>query len=126
VIWREAFRFALVGAAQLALDWTVFVAVSAAGLPTVASNVAGRFSGACLGYVANGRYTFASRRRASLDKATLARFVTLWLATTALSTAAVAYVDQHLGLGVAWLLKPLIDAALVGASFVASRHWVYR
>lgn len=126
MIWREAIRFGMVGLAQLVLDWAVFVATSWFGLPVAWANLAGRLSGACLGYVANAHYTFAERRQRALDRATLLRFATVWVSTTVLSTVAVAAVERQAGLEAAWLVKPLVDAALVGLSFLASRHWVYR
>ena len=62
---RQLLLYVLVGLAQLVLDSAVFVASTAAGVPVPAGNVAGRVAGACLGYVLNGRYTFATSRASS-------------------------------------------------------------
>ncbi|MGL6291764.1 MAG: GtrA family protein [Silanimonas sp.] len=126
MIWREGFRFVLVGLAQLMIDWAVFVATSAAGLPVAGANVLGRVAGASFGYVANARFTFVARRREPLDRWTFLRFASLWCATAAVSTVAMALVEREFGLAHAWILKPVVDGALVGASFLVNRYWVYR
>jgi hypothetical protein len=45
---------------------------------------------------------------------------------TALSTVLVTVVAARLGLQMAWLAKPLVEACLAVVSFLVSRHWVYR
>lgn len=126
MIIREALRFGLVGVAQIGIDWLIFVGLSALGVPVIASNIIGRVSGASFGFFANARFTFSERRSEPLGSGALLRFVVLWLATTAISSAAMVAVEAELGLQLAWILKPLIDALLAAASFLASRHWVYR
>jgi len=127
MIWRrEALRFGIVGVAQLSIDWGVFVATSAMGLPVAWANLVGRVSGAVLGFLGNAHYTFSARRSAPLDRAALLRFATLWSATTLVSTLSVAGIEHYFGLGTAWALKPVIDGSLVLASFLVNRHWVYR
>lgn len=113
------------GGVQLLLDWGVMVGVSALGISVVWANLAGRISGALLGFWLNGRYTFADVG-AGPGRIQLQRFLLMWLATTVASTWAVSHVDAIFGLQWAWLAKPVIDAALALIQFVLSRHWVYR
>jgi putative flippase GtrA len=82
--------------------------------------------GAVLGFVANGRITFGSSSAARLGRHHFGRFILLWVVMTLLSTWLVSEVALHLSLQMAWLGKPLVEAALAVASFIVSRHWVYR
>lgn len=122
---RQGGSYFVIGLLQLLVDWAMFVALSAAGMAVEPANIVGRVSGAMLGFWLNGRFTFAGDDTA-LGRRQLARFVALWLATTAVSTWAVGHIDDTVGLKWAWLAKPAIDLALSAAGFLASRHWVYR
>ena len=122
---RHGSRYIVVGAAQLLVDWAVFVALSALGVLVEPANIVGRISGAAIGFWANGRFTFASEDTA-LGRRQFARFAMMWLATTAISTWAVGHIDDTVGLRRAWLAKPAIDVAVAALGFVLSRHWVYR
>lgn len=120
---RQGGLFLLIGLAQLALDSSIFIGMTALGLPVVASSLIGRSSGAAIGFWLNGRYTFG---KAKLDRSHAARFIIAWLLLTVLSTALISSIAAQLGLHAAWLAKPLVEAALAVASFVISRHWIYR
>lgn len=122
---RQGRSFVLVGIAQWLLDWAVMVVLSHAGVAVPAANVAGRLSGAALGFWLNGSITF-SRDGSAPGWRQFARYVLLWCATTLLSTSAVTAIDAAHGLRWAWLAKPLVDGMLAIGSFLASRHWVYR
>jgi putative flippase GtrA len=89
------------------------------------ANVAGRIAGALLGFQLNGRITFADADSA-LGRTQLLRYIAMWLATTAFSTAGVGLVDARAGLHWAWVLKPGVDVIAGGLGFLLSRHWVYR
>jgi putative flippase GtrA len=123
---RQLALFLLVGGMQIALDWTVFVLLSYAGLPVAPSNLAGRVCGACLGFWLNGRYTFADAGRPRLERAHLLRFVVAWLALTALSTLLLVLVERHFNLQAAWLAKPAIEALMAAIGFLVWRQWVFR
>jgi putative flippase GtrA len=123
---RQGAMYVLVGLAQLALDTAVFVGTTAAGLPVSPGNVLGRIAGALLGYWLNGRVTFAADGAPRLGRGTFARFVAWWLAFTAISTGAMAVIAANLGIGHAWIAKPLVEGMLAVASFFLLRHWVYR
>ena len=89
------------------------------------ANVAGRLAGALLGFQLNGRITFADGS-GTLGRTQFARYVVMWIASTAVSTAGVGLVDAYAGLHWAWVLKPGVDVIAGGMGFVLSRHWVYR
>ncbi len=57
---RQGSTYLVIGLVQLLLDWLVFVAATALGLPVVPANIAGRLAGMLLGFWLNGRYTFAN------------------------------------------------------------------
>ncbi|HDS1039169.1 TPA: GtrA family protein [Stenotrophomonas maltophilia] len=124
---RQGSAYIVIGLLQLLLDWLVFVAATAAGLPVVPGNIAGRVAGMLLGFWLNGRITFADAQgRQRLGWRRFARFLPLWLLLTAASTLLVAAADQALGLQYAWLAKPLVEGALAGVSFLLMRYVVYR
>lgn len=125
-LFRQGSHFVLVGAVQLALDWAVLVALSALGVPAAAANLAGRVSGAALGYWLNGLITFAADGQARLGRNRALRFLAVWLLLTALSTALIGAIAARLGLGYAWLAKPLVEGGLALLSFFIARHWIYR
>jgi putative flippase GtrA len=125
LLLRQGGSYFIVGLLQLLVDWAIFVALSAAGVPVEPANVLGRISGAALGFWLNGRFTFAGTDTA-VGRRQFFRFVLMWVATTAVSTWAVGHVEENVGLKWAWLAKPAIDLTLSAAGFVLSRHWVYR
>lgn len=122
---RQGGSYFAIGLLQLFVDWAMFVLLSALGLAVEPANVAGRVTGAMLGFWLNGRFTFAGEDTA-VGRRQFARFAVMWLATTAISTWAVGHVDDTVGLKWAWIAKPAIDLALSAAGFLLSRHWVYR
>lgn len=121
---RQGLGFTLVGGAQLLLDWSVMVGLSALGVDLSVANIVGRAAGASLGFWGNGRLTFAGGRDTRTRQGV--RFVVLWLALTLLSTVAVNAVAHYGSDAEAWLLKPLIEATLSLISFFSCRHWVFR
>lgn len=123
---RQLFLFGLVGAAQVLLDWSVFVGLTHLGLAVAPANVLGRASGACLGFWLNGRFTFAAGGRPRLDREHLLRFVFAWCTLTVLSTLLVATVAARFDLHAAWLAKPAVEAAMAVVGFVVWRQWVFR
>jgi putative flippase GtrA len=123
---KQGLGFLLVGGLQLLFDWAIFVVATRLGAPVEAGNVLGRVAGAGLGFWLNGRYTFAQDGRSLAGRHALVRFGILWLATTFVSTLAMSSLAHSSGLSWAWLGKPLVEACLALAGFIASRHWIYR
>jgi putative flippase GtrA len=122
---RQGSHYVAIGMLQYVVDWGVMVTLSHFGLSVEIANVAGRVSGAVLGFWLNGRITFANEA-GTLGRRQLQRFVLLWLVMTVLSTVAVGAVENRAGLQWAWLAKPAVELVLAAMSFVVSRHWVYR
>ncbi len=122
---RQGRHYLMIGGIQWLVDWGVMVGLSHLGLPIEPANVAGRISGAMLGYWLNGKLTFAGDDTA-LGRTQLQRFVLMWLFTTAISTWAIGSIDDWFGLKWAWLAKPGVEAVLGLIGFVLSRHWVYK
>lgn len=122
---RQGRHYLVIGGIQWLVDWAVMVALSHFGMRVAPANVAGRISGALLGFWLNGKLTFAGEDTA-LGRPQLLRFLVMWLCTTAISTWAMAHIDALFGLQWAWLAKPGIELVLGITGFVLSRHWVYK
>ncbi len=122
---RQGSQYLAVGLVQLALDWAVFVAITALGVAAAPANLAGRTSGAMLGFWLNGRYTFAGTG-CRLGWRQFGRFWLLWLAMTVVSTMLMTAVEAELGLRQAWLAKPVVEGLLAMANFVLLPRLVYR
>lgn len=123
---RQLLLFLLIGGLQVLVDWTVFVLTTHLGLSLVTGNLAGRVSGALLGFWLNGRYTFAHGGQPRLDSLHLRRFIIAWLLMTTLSTLLLWAVEQRFDLQAAWLAKPAVEALMALIGFVVWRQWVYR
>ena len=122
---RQGRHYFAIGLGQWLLDWAVMVALSHYGLSVELANIAGRVSGALIGFWLNGWITFAGDDTV-LGRRQLFRFLLMWMLTTAISTWAMGGINQVAGLTWAWLAKPAVEIALGGLGFVLSRHWVYR
>jgi putative flippase GtrA len=123
---RQGLNFGIVGAIQLLLDWSVFVGSTALGVPVSAANLAGRITGASLGFWLNGHLTFRGEVPIRLIGRPLKRFIAMWLLLTLLGTLMVMVVGSQASLRAAWLAKPIVEAVLAAISFVTCRYWVYR
>lgn len=122
---RHLGGYAVAGLLQWLLEYAVMLALSQWLLPVAPANALGRICGAMPGFWLNGRWTFASPGT-RLGRRALLRFGRAWLALTALNTAIVGLLDQHVGLHAAQLFKPAADLLSGGAGFLLSRHWIYR
>ncbi|MCW4454480.1 GtrA family protein [Flavobacterium sp. MXW15] len=125
-LFRQGSHFIVIGLLQLLLDWAIFVAATALGMPAAPGNLLGRSCGALLGFWLNGRITFADGGQQRLGWKRFGRFLALWLAMTVVSTWLVAAVAHGLGLQLAWLAKPVVEGGLAALSFFLLRHVVYR
>ena len=122
---RQGRDYLAIGLLQWLVDWGVVVGLTHIGMPVAPANVAGRITGALLGFWLNGRFTFAGARY-TLGGTQLQRFMMMWIGTTLLSTWALTQIDDVLGLRWVWLAKPAIEIALGFVGFVLSRYWIYR
>ena len=129
--WRQTQRqlllYGVMGGIQLLSDWLCFVALTFVGVDVVSANLISRVAGAVLGFWLNGRHTFAdAQSRPSLGRKQAVRFVTGWLLSAILSTAAVWLLDGVAGLGWARTGKLFVDSALAVLGFVLSKYWIFR
>lgn len=122
---RQGRSFLVVGGLQYLVDWGVMVLLSHNGLPVEPANIAGRVSGALLGFWLNGRFTFAGDET-TLGRLQFVRFMLLWSLTTAVSTWSMGAIHDVAGLKWSWLAKPAVEVLLGGFGFLVSRHWIYR
>jgi len=123
---RQGGSYLIIGLVQLALDWAVFVAATALGMPVTPANLLGRVCGMLLGFWLNGRFTFAQDGQHRLGWPRFVRFALLWALLTAISTALLTLAADQLGLRYAWLAKPLVEGGLAGLSFLLMRTFVFR
>lgn len=122
---RQGRHYLVIGVIQWLLDWGVMVGLSHLGLPVEPANIAGRISGALLGFWLNGRITFAGDDT-RIGRRQFGRFLMMWLLMTLISTWAIGAIDDAVGLKWTWLAKPGVELVLGGAGFLLSRYWVYR
>ncbi len=125
-LFRQGSQYIAIGLLQLLLDWGVFVAASALGVPVGPANLLGRVCGMLLGFWLNGRHTFAQQGTYQLGWLRFWRFLAVWVALTVASTVLMSTVAQHVGLGHAWLAKPIVEGGLAAVSFVLMRQFVFR
>ena len=119
---RQVLWYTFVGVLQLIVEWFFFVAFTTFGTPFALANVVARTLSALLGFSVNGTITFKSKLKAVL----LVRFMIAWIPLTLVDTLAVSVLGTFGGLGVAWLVKPLVDSFISVLSFLVARHCVFR
>jgi putative flippase GtrA len=123
---RSGVRFVITGLAQLALDWSLYVALTLGGVAIVVANPLARACVVCFGFWMHGAYTFAGGGGRNLGWAQAARYVPTWIALTLAGTLALAAIESRHGLRVSWVAKPAIEAVLAVVSYFALRQWVFR
>jgi putative flippase GtrA len=119
---RQVLWYTFIGVVQLVVEWLCFVAFTEWGMPLAPANVAARTLAALLGFSMNGVITFQS----NLKIVSLVRFMTAWIPLTLVDTLAISVLGAIGGLGVAWLVKPVVDIVIAAASFLVARRWVFR
>lgn len=120
----EGTRFVAVGMVQILIDSGIYIVLTALGLSTPPANLCGRISGAVIGFWLNGKITFARRQQPHIH-VRFARYATLWIVMTFISTTALTIIARDLGLVHSWWSKPLLEGMLGLVSFLVSRYWVY-
>jgi putative flippase GtrA len=115
-------KFALAGGAGTAVHYLVLVAlVSLAGIPPGRAAFAGAAVGACVVYLLNRRYTFASSRS---HAATLPRFALMAALGAALNGAVVGLLSAA---GVYFLLAQVVATVVILViNFIVSKLWIFR
>lgn len=123
---RQIAFYLAFGFAQLGIDWALFAGLTLAGLPIGWSNLISRLAAAMVGYLLNGAVTFRSNGAGELNRRALIRYLTLWIALTALSTILVSVIGNYSNAGTTRLAKPAVEAFLAVISFITMKFWVYR
>jgi putative flippase GtrA len=115
-------KFAVAGGLGTGLHYLVLVAlVSLAGMPPGRAAFAGAAAGACLVYVLNHRYTFASGQG---HAQALPRFAALAVAGALLNGMLVGLLSAA---GLHFLLAQVIaTAAILVINFIVSKLWIFR
>jgi putative flippase GtrA len=115
-------RFALAGGAGTSAQYLVLLAlVSLAGVPPGRASFAGAVVGACVVYLLNRRYTFASKRS---HAATLPRFALMAALGAVLNGVLVGLLSAA---GLYFLLaQVLATAGILVINFIVSKLWIFR
>jgi len=115
-------RFVLAGGAGTAAQYLVLLAlVSGGGAGPGRAAFAGAAVGACVVYLLNRRYTFASRRS---HAAALPRFALMASSGAVLNGVLVGLLSAA---GVHYLLAQVAaTVAILGINFVVSKWWIFR
>lgn len=125
-IAREVLFFVVIGFIQVFVDTAVTIIITYFFSAILLANVAGRFSGALIGFSLNGTKNFKTVSDQKLTKRKAIRYLLAWSALTAISTIMLWCAVIFFGAKIALIFKPLIEAGLAMASFFISRAWVYR
>jgi putative flippase GtrA len=123
---KQGANYGLVGVLQIGVDSLLFISLTKFGAIAAAANIAGRISGAILGFWLNGKWTFASDSKQPLKARHFGKFLISWALMTLASTAVVMFAAHLGGLRAAWVVKPIADLALAAIGFTASKLWIYR
>jgi putative flippase GtrA len=115
-------KFALAGGAGTSAQYLVLLAlVSLAGVPPGRASFAGAVLGACVVYLLNRRFTFASSRS---HAATLPRFVLMAAVGAVLNGLLVGLLSAA---GMYFLLaQVLATACILVINFTVSKLWIFR
>jgi putative flippase GtrA len=120
---RQGSTFALIGAVATAVHVSVALAAkSAVHTSPLWANFLGYSAAVGISYACNARFTFG---RAVLDRAQLARFLTVSLAALLLGQVLVWLLVVRLGAPF-WMGLATAVTAVPVFSFTLSRHWAFR
>ncbi|MBK8285504.1 MAG: GtrA family protein [Ahniella sp.] len=123
---RQFLSYLLIGGTQFLLDWALFSLLFWLGVPVVAANLGARASAAMVGFVLNGRITFADAEGGKLGGRRLARFIVAWVLMTLVSTLLVQAVEWIWPGPLVYLAKPVVEAMLALVNFFVLKWFVYR
>lgn len=114
------------GVVQLALDAVIYIALTSLGVMVIPANVIGRLAGASIGFMLNGRVTFASTEGHGIHRAAFARYALLWMLLTLTGSAILRMVEHQFGLIDTWYAKPVVEAGLAVFGFTGMKFFVFR
>ncbi len=121
----QLLRYFLVGGIVYLCDLAVFaLLLAAAPAAHLVANLAGRIAGAAVGFVLHRQFTFSWAHRDGQARQALA-YVSVLIANIAASTILLWLAVDKAGFD-PLIARILVDAIVIGAAFVAGRHFVYR
>lgn len=124
-IVAQALRYGAVGLVVLAADFAVYSAILfAAPAHFLAANLAGKATGAALGFVLHRTVTFRWAQRDPAARQFLSYLAVLGfnlILSSLLLWLAIDRFDAN-----PYLAKLAVDVVIVGTAFLLSRLWVYR
>ena len=124
----QIMRYGLVGVLALLVDVACFAVLRALTVDLIAANAAARLAGAATAFLGNNGWTFNASWRASNLRVNAARYWSLWVVTTVISTFVL---DVLTGLGAAGkfvevMAKALVECFMVAFNFYVCKKWVFR
>jgi putative flippase GtrA len=114
---------------QYLLDAALYGILLSVGMSIPLANVLSRGAAASGGFLANRYLTFSKRSDTLASfRASLMRFVILWILMTVISTGLMILLSRVWGseLDVLVVGKLIVEAVLAVISFLISKFWVYR
>ena len=118
---RRVALYALVGIANTAVDFLVYLALTRMlDIGPMAANAAGFMAGALHSYVANGKLTFRDRMQPLLSAGTAVRFAGVTATCLSVSTATIAADLKALDT-VLWVCPDAAEAAVTGKDALCSK-----
>lgn len=118
-------RYALVGLFVLAIDYAVFAGLFSL-LPDqyLAANIAGKLSGAAVGFILHKTISFAGAQADGTGQQAVSYALLLGF-NLMLSSGLLWLLVDWLALNAYWA-RLFVDAVVIAASFLGSKLWVYR
>jgi putative flippase GtrA len=125
VLTGQMVRYTAVGLLVLALDYAVFAGLNMAFTGQhLFANIAGKLTGAAAGFVLHKYISFAGAQAASTQRQALSYAMLLAFNLLLSSTLLLLLVDW-LALN-AFAARLVVDAIIIGVSFLGSKFWVYK
>lgn len=118
-------RYGIVGGIVYAADFAAF-AVLMALMPDayLAANIAGKTTGAIVGFLLHKRFTFSWDQKDSAKRQATA-YIVLFGCNLVASSLLIWLLVDFANIN-AFLAKLFIDGIVIAGSFIANRLWVYR
>lgn len=120
---RQAIVYAMVGGIVYVADYTVYaLLISLLPGSLIAANVLGRATGAAVGYLLHGRYTFGEAQGTPRQGM---RYALLFVFNIIASSALLWLSVDGMGLN-PLIARILVDAVVIVTGFLIARNWVFR
>ncbi|QZP07525.1 GtrA family protein [Caenibius sp. WL] len=124
-VFHQLTRYGLVGGVVYLTDFLAFaVAVWLTEHMYLTANIIGKIAGAAVGFVLHRQFTFSWEQKDNLARQVLS-YALVFLANIVGSSALLWLLIDWANAN-AYLAKLCVDIAVITASFVAGRFWIYR